>query len=213
MAYFDKTAGEKPMTQISEAERIVRLMLLIRENGPIDLAGIRRALPYEYGKAAGSEDSTRRRFERDKKTLQDSGVFLTVDDRQRYVLDAARTLAAPLVLTKPQVSLMRLLCGALLDDEDYPFKEELRMVLVKLGDELEIPDMLPQLADGLSRGLRDVYKRQATQSTGICQGQEGHHDAQAPQFRIHEHCGDTIAAHGRTPGVLLSKRFLLRCRI
>lgn len=148
MAYFDKTAGEKPMTQISEAERIVRLMLLIRENGPIDLAGIRRALPYEYGKAAGSEDSTRRRFERDKKTLQDSGVFLTVDDRQRYALDAARTLAAPLVLTKPQVSLLRLLCGALLDDEDYPFNEELRMVLVKLGDELEIPDMLPQLADG-----------------------------------------------------------------
>lgn len=53
MTYFDKTAGEQPMTQISEAERIVRLMLLIRENGPIDLAGIRRALPYEYGEAAG----------------------------------------------------------------------------------------------------------------------------------------------------------------
>lgn len=148
MTYFDKTAGEQPMTQISEAERIVRLMLLIRENGPIDLAGIRRALPYEYGEAAGSEDSTRRRFERDKKTLQDSGVFLTVDNQQRYSLDAARTLAAPLILTKPQVSLLRLLCSALLDDENYPFKEELRMVLVKLGDELEIPDMLPQLVDG-----------------------------------------------------------------
>ncbi len=135
------------MTQVSEAERIVKLMLLVRENGPIDLAGIRRALPYEYGKDAGSEDSTRRRFERDKKTLLDCGVFLTVDDRQRYALDATRTLAAPLNLTKPQVSLLRLLCGALLEDRDYPFKEELRMVLVKLGDELEIPDMLPQLVD------------------------------------------------------------------
>lgn len=136
------------MTQISEAERIVKLMLFIRENSPVDLAGIRRALPYEYGKSAGSDDSTRRRFERDKKTLQDSGVFLTVDNQQRYALDSAKTLAAPLVLTKPQVSLLRLLCGALLDDKDYPLKEELRMVLVKLGDELEIPDMLPQLVDG-----------------------------------------------------------------
>lgn len=68
------------MTHTSEAERIVKLMLFIRENGPIDLAGIRRALPYEYGEHAGNEDSTRRRFERDKKTLQDSGVFLTIDD-------------------------------------------------------------------------------------------------------------------------------------
>lgn len=131
------------MTHTSEAERIVKLMLFIRENGPIDLAGIRRALPYEYGEHAGNEDSTRRRFERDKKTLQDSGVFLTIDDRQRYTLDVDRTVAAPLNLTGPQVSLLRLLCGALLEDGGYPFKEELRMVLVKLGDELEIPDMFP----------------------------------------------------------------------
>lgn len=157
------------MTQVSEAERIVKLMLLIRENGPIDLAGIRRALPYEYGKDAGSEDSTRRRFERDKKTLLDCGVFLTVDDRQRYALDATRTLAAPLNLTKPQVSLLRLLCGALLEDREYPFKEELRMVLVKLGDELEIPDMLPQLTGGVDtshtrepRGFAKVKKAVTT---------------------------------------------------
>ena len=140
------------MTHTSEAERIVKLMLFIRENGPIDLAGIRRALPYEYGEHAGNEDSTRRRFERDKKTLQDSGVFLTIDDRQRYTLDVDRTVAAPLNLTGPQVSLLRLLCGALLEDGGYPFKEELRMVLVKLGDELEIPDMLPQLVESRGRG-------------------------------------------------------------
>ena len=78
------------MTHISEAERIVKLMLF-----PVDLATIRRALPYEYGAQAGSEDSMRRRFERDKKTLQDSGVFLVIDDRQRYALDAGKTLAAP----------------------------------------------------------------------------------------------------------------------
>lgn len=148
------------MTHTSEAERIVKLMLFIRENGPIDLAGIRRALPYEYGEHAGNEDSTRRRFERDKKTLQDSGVFLTIDDRQRYALDVDRTVAAPLNLTDPQVSLLRLLCGALLEDGGYPFKEELRMVLVKLGDELEIPDMLPQLVESRGRGSSGTYEPQ-----------------------------------------------------
>lgn len=136
------------MERINETERIVRLMLFIRENGPIGFADIRTALPYEYGEHAGTFDATRRRFERDKKTLQEYGVFFDLDDRQRYSLDANLTVAAPLSLTKPQVSLLRLLCGALLADKDYPLKEELRMVLVKLGDELEIPDMLPQLDDG-----------------------------------------------------------------
>lgn len=136
------------MDQISEAERITRLMLFIRENGPVDFASIRDALPYEYGESAGNMDATRRRFERDKRTLQEYGVFFDLDDRQRYSLDSSLTVAAPVSLTKPQVSLLRLLCGALLADKDYPLKEELRMVLVKLGDELEIPDMLPQLEDG-----------------------------------------------------------------
>lgn len=107
-----------------------------------------------------TEDSTRRRFERDKKTLQDSGVFLTIDDRQRYTLDVDRTVAAPLNLTGPQVSLLRLLCGALLEDGGYPFKEELRMVLVKLGDELEIPDMLPHLVESRGRGSSGTYEPQ-----------------------------------------------------
>lgn len=136
------------MAQVNEAERIVKLMLLIRENGPIDFAAIRAALPYEYGDEAGAFDATRRRFERDKKTLQESGVFFDINDRQQYSLNKALTSAAPLSLTKPQVSLLRLLCGALLQDESYPLKEELRMLLVKLGDELEIPDMLPQFEFG-----------------------------------------------------------------
>lgn len=147
------------MAQVTEAERIVRLMLFVRENGPVSLESIRRALPYEYGQQAGSVQSTRRRFERDKRTLQEYGVYLTLDDQQRYALDRVLTHAAPLELSKPQVSLLRMLCGALIEDEDYPLAEELRMVLVKLGDELEIPDMLPQ-RDGEGSALKraDAYR-------------------------------------------------------
>lgn len=140
------------MAQVSEAERIIKLMLLVRESGPIDFASIRARLPYEYGDEAGKFDATRRRFERDKKTLQSSGVFFEVNERQQYSLNTGLTTAAPLSLTKPQTSLLRLLCGALLQDDNYPLKAELRMILVKLGDELEIPDMLPQFELGHSAG-------------------------------------------------------------
>lgn len=132
------------MAQISEAERIIKLMLYVREAQPVSFSSIQNALLEEYGPAAGSEDSNRRRFERDKRTLQENGVFLSVGADQKYSIDMSRTAAAPLDLTQAQVSLLRLLCGALLEDRAYPFKDELRMVLVKLGDELEIPDMLPQ---------------------------------------------------------------------
>lgn len=155
------------MEQVSEAERIVKLMLLVRKRGSISFAAIREALPYEYGNHAGQPDATRRRFERDKKTLQDSGVFFDINEDQQYSLNEGLTTAAPLSLTKPQVSLLRLLCGALLQDKDYPLKEELRMVLVKLGDELEIPDMLPQFSlissmapgnDNIAQGFTKVKR-------------------------------------------------------
>lgn len=143
--------GAEAMTRISEGERIVKLVLFVRESGPVTLAAIRRRFPFEYGDQAGGEQSMRRRFERDKKTLAEYGLFLKVDDRQRYSLDLERSCAAPLSLTGAQVSLLRLLCAALLEDEAYPFKEDLRMVLVKLGDELEIPDMLPQVGGANDR--------------------------------------------------------------
>lgn len=148
------------MAQVTEAERIIKLMLLVRESGPIDFARIRESLPYEYGDEAGNFDAARRRFERDKKTLQDSGVFFNINEQQQYSLNEDLTTAAPLSLTKPQISLLRLLCGALLQDENYPLKEELRMILVKLGDELEIPDMLPQFELGqASRSSGDKEPR------------------------------------------------------
>lgn len=151
------------MTPVSEAERIIKLMLFIREAQPVSFAAIQDALPQEYGAGVGSDDANRRRFERDKRTLQENGVFLTVDQDQRYSLDASKTVAAPVEMTQPQESLLRLLCAALLEDKSYPFKDELRIVLVKLGDELELPDMLPQISqgkggDGEPQGFAKVKK-------------------------------------------------------
>lgn len=132
------------MERISEGERLVKLIVYIREAGPVSFADIRERFPYEYSSKTDNDESVRRLFERDKKSLQELGIFLTLDDDRRYSLDETRSFAAPVDLTKSQASLLRMLCGALLEDKNYPFKNDLRMVLVKLSDELGVPDLLPQ---------------------------------------------------------------------
>ena len=132
------------MERISEGERLVKLFVFIKENGPVSFAEIRDRFPYEYSSKTNNDESIRRQFERDKRSLQELGIFLKVGDDMRYSLDEKRSLAAPVDLTNSQASLLRMLCGALLEDENYPFKNDLRMVLIKLSDELGVPDLLPQ---------------------------------------------------------------------
>lgn len=152
------------MGKISEGERLVKLMLFIKENGPVGFEDIRTHFRDEYGSATGNLESVRRRFERDKRSLQKLGVYLIIDDNSCYTLDESKSFAAPVDLTSSQTSLIRLVCGTLLDDKDYVFKSDLRMVLIKLGDELGVPDLLPQMsATGQSAsksgpGLRGMEK-------------------------------------------------------
>lgn len=143
--------NEQPVNEpISDRERMIRLALVIKERGPIDFLSIRRAMPTEYGFYEGddgeelrrNEDAVRRKFERDKKILQDYGFFLATDADSRYFLDENASYAVPVDLDKEEESLLRMLCAALLDDEFYPFKSELRMIMSKIGDELDLPDML-----------------------------------------------------------------------
>lgn len=133
----------------------MRLALCVKEHPGITLAGIRAALPGAYGDAFSDdptdEQAARRRFERDKDTLRGCGVFLVADSEGRYSIDALASYAAPVDLTDAQASLLRLLCSALLDDPSYPLKNELRMILAKIGDDLGVPDLLPG-SDARARG-------------------------------------------------------------
>lgn len=140
---------------ISDRERIIRLALVIKERGPIDFVSIRRTIPTEYGFYEGGddaeqrrhEDAVRRKFERDKKALQEYGFYLSTDADSRYFLDESASFAMPVDLDEEEESLLRMLCSALLDDESYPFKTELRMIMSKIGDELDLPDMLAHSGD------------------------------------------------------------------
>ena len=140
------------LQKTDEGERLVKLALFIKEHAPVDFASIRAGLP-EYAYYSGDDadagkrhdQKVRRMFERDKTSLERYGIYLHVDSYSNYSIDTNASYAAPVELTEQQASLLRLMCAALLEDESYPLKEELRMVLAKIGDELDVPDMLPQL--------------------------------------------------------------------
>lgn len=134
-----------PAAGTKDGERLVKLALCIKERPAISYAEIRAALPGEYGAGTGSETAARRRFERDKETLRSYGVFIVADERARYSIDEKASYAAPIELTDAQASLLRLTCNALLEDESYPLKNELRMILAKIGDDIDVPDLLPSM--------------------------------------------------------------------
>lgn len=152
-----------PTERTGDAERIVKLALCVKAHPGITLAGIREALGREYGPQSGSDMATRRRFERDKETLRDYGVFIVADENAGYSIDEKASYAAPVDLTEAEASLLRMLCNALLEDPSYPFKNELRMILAKIGDDIDVPDLLPSMErpeDGSRKG------RAARRSTG-----------------------------------------------
>ena len=156
------TSSRKGASGRDNGERLVTLALLVKEEGPLTFGEIRSRLATEYGVDAARDDepgaqersfnATRRMFERDKRALRDYGVFFTCDEAGRYSLDREASFAAPVELTQAEESLLRLLASALLEDEGYPFKSELRMVLVKIADELDVPDLLPGMDEDSGTG-------------------------------------------------------------
>lgn len=146
-----------PATRTGDGERLVKLALCVKERPGIGYAEIRAALPGEYGTGTGSDVAVRRRFERDKEALREYGVFIVADAEARYSIDEEASYAAPVELTDAQASLLRLTCNALLEDESYPLKNELRMILAKIGDDIDVPDLLPSMqADDSSSKRRPL---------------------------------------------------------
>ncbi len=139
----------------SASERLDTLALCIMRHAPISYERI-RSIVTSYAPADPStpaeeqrkrEASTRRMFERDKQDLESRGIYLQLDGQMRYSIDAQRTYAAPVEITEEQASVLRVLAGALISDQSYPLADELRHALVKLSNELEIPDLMIENID------------------------------------------------------------------
>ena len=145
--------------KVGEAERLTKLALFVKAHEPVDFIRIRSGLN-EYAHYAGTDKAekkrhdqkVRRMFERDKKTLEEYGIYIEPDGYNRYVINRDASYAAPVEIDEAQASLLRAICSALLSDESYPFRSELRMILAKIGDEFDAPDMLSGIGKDASAG-------------------------------------------------------------
>lgn len=135
----------------NNAERQAKLLLYLQENSPVKREDIFRDL-HEYSIDDGLDkvayenaiEAMRKKLIRDKKELEKLGFFINYDTyKEEYTVDKAASYTVPINLSDAQATMLRYACCSLLDDPSYIFKEDLRMALIKISNEVDAPDMLP----------------------------------------------------------------------
>ena len=120
---------------MSEAvERLLNLALYLADaREPVTAARIRADVAGYAPPSEQDEAAFLRMFERDKDQLRTAGFLIEGDERGRYLLDRARTFAAPLELTAEETAAVRAAGTAMLGDPSFPYAEDLRLALAKLA--------------------------------------------------------------------------------
>jgi proteasome accessory factor B len=132
---------------VSEAvERLLNLALYLADaREPVTAARIRADVAGYASPAEQDEAAFLRMFERDKDQLRAAGFLIEGDERGRYLLDRARTFAAPLELTAEETAAVRAAGAAMLGDPSFPYAEDLRLALAKLATGIDT-DTVPAAA-------------------------------------------------------------------
>jgi predicted DNA-binding transcriptional regulator YafY len=166
-------------------ERLLDLVHVLQTaRAPVSLDALREVFP-DY--ADGSDDATRRKFERDKAELASSGLVLRYvadEDAEHggqggYWLDADASYLPPIELSGKDRALLASAARAALGSESFPHRAALRLALAKLDADAEqdaprAPRIMParvseepvsvaleQLSDALARRkrVRLVYQK------------------------------------------------------
>ena len=127
-------------------ERLINLALYLADaREPVTAERI-RADVFGYPSLAEQDDAAFfRMFERDKDQLRTAGFLIEGDERGRYLLDRARTFAAPLALSAEEAAAVRAAGTAMLGDPSFPYREDLRLALAKLATGIDT-DAVPAAA-------------------------------------------------------------------
>ncbi len=120
---------------LDAAERLVNLALLLASSTrPVSADQCRAAgLGYPEGQDYAAFI---RMFERDKDALRAAGLAINVTadgDAEAYLLDPEATYARPIELTPEEVSAIRAVAAALMEDPDFPFAGDLVLALGKFS--------------------------------------------------------------------------------
>ena len=127
-------------------ERLLNLALYLADAREPVTAERVRADVSGYAPAAEQDDAAfLRMFERDKDQLRAAGFLIEGDERGRYLLDRARTFAAPLALTPEETAAVRTAGSAMLGDPSFPYAEDLRLALAKIATGVDT-DAVPAAA-------------------------------------------------------------------
>jgi len=127
-------------------ERLMNLALYLADaREPVTAERIRADIS-GYAPPSRQDDAAfLRMFERDKDQLRAAGFLIEGDERGRYLLDRARTFAAPLKLTPEETAAVRAAGTAMLGDPSFPYAEDLRLALAKIATGIDA-DAVPAAA-------------------------------------------------------------------
>jgi proteasome accessory factor B len=125
---------------MNRTERLLDLIAyLVNAGRPVPLEDIREAFPDDYG--GDSEESSRRKFERDKAELVQLGIPLRwvppVDDLDEYaqggyVVDKDKLFLPELKLSPEENAVLYLAGMSLLEQPGFPYREALELALRKM---------------------------------------------------------------------------------
>jgi proteasome accessory factor B len=125
---------------VNRTERLLDLIaFLVNASGPVPIDDIREAFPDDYG--GDSDESARRKFERDKAELVQLGIPLRYvgpdDDVDEYspggyVVDKEQLFLPELALSAEENAVLYLAGMALLEQPGFPYREALEMALRKM---------------------------------------------------------------------------------
>lgn len=125
-------------------ERLVNLGLYLADaREPVTAERIRADVAGYPGEDEQDQAAFLRMFERDKDLLRAAGFAILTDAENEglYRLDRAATFSASIELSAEETAAIRAAGTALLGDRSFPFAEDLRLALAKIGSALDSGDV------------------------------------------------------------------------
>jgi len=122
---------------VNRTERLLDLIAyLLNARKPVSWSQIKNYFPEDYSK--GIEESNQRKFERDKAELISLGIpidYRTGSDtgNDGYIIDKDKLFLPEVRFSPPELSLLMLAAEAVIENESFPYREQLNQALSKVS--------------------------------------------------------------------------------
>jgi len=122
---------------VNRTERLLDLIAyLLNAREPVSWSQIKNYFPEDYSR--GIEESNQRKFERDKAELISLGI--PIDYRagsdignDGYIIDKDKLFLPEVRFSPPELSLLMLAAEAVIENESFPYREQLNQALAKIS--------------------------------------------------------------------------------